>query len=154
LYVKCINYGALNVAINCIDVAGQIAYLLNNNNNLRRTHNSSTILKSNDLYLVELWGSTVIGCVALSNIANVDKIIHLSVLSTVQGRGIGYKLLRTAIDTSFKETIYMQVRNDNTKSLNLAYMNGFKVVSCIEKLNYSIFNLYLFNQGVKWNLQM
>ena len=143
MYIECINYGIVNTTINYIDVARQIAYILNTNNNLKKIHSINTILNSNNLYLIELFNWQVLGCVGILDIGYKNKIVHLSVLNTVQKCGIGYKLLKTAINISNKNEIYMQIRDDNVRSINLAYMNGFESTSFIEKRGYSLLNLSL-----------
>lgn len=132
-----------NIVINHVDIAGQIAVLLNTNNNLKKIHNSYTIFNNGVRYIVELRGNIVIGCVGLLDMGYKDRIVHLSVLQTEQRCGLGYKLIRAAIESSVKKEIYIHIRNDNIRSLNLAYMCGFDVISCIKKLNYYLFNLYI-----------
>jgi len=142
--VNCTNYNIKNITANITDIALQIATLLNTNNNLKKHHSINTIINSRVIYFVEIHLNTVIGCVGLLDVGPViDKIIHLSVLNIAQKRGIGSKLIGVATDASVKEQILMQVRNDNIASLRLAYMNGFEAVSCAEKFNYSLFNLYM-----------
>jgi L-amino acid N-acyltransferase YncA len=125
-------------------IANQIAKLLNNNNNLNKCHNASSIMNDTVEYFVEVTNNRVIGCVGLKRELRLDKIVHLSVDNSMRNAGIGSRLLNTAVFNSLKDILYMSIRNDNVASINLANKVGFIVVAYIPKQTYNIFNLCLF----------
>jgi len=95
-------------------------------------------------YFVEIYGPDVVGCVGLQQQPNIDKIIHLSVLSNMRRFGIGRRLITKALSESNKDTLYMSIRDDNIGSIKLALSFGFKLMGYIPKQNYNILNMCLF----------
>lgn len=122
-------------------IAGQIATLLNNNNELRKIYDTHTVLNNGVQYFIELYGGLVVGCVGLSKQPMMDKIVHLSVSDKLRKRGIGLKLLTTAINSTTQQTLYTQVRQDNISSLNLMHKVGFIKIAYIPKGHYNIITL-------------
>jgi ribosomal protein S18 acetylase RimI-like enzyme len=94
------------------------------------------------MYLIELFGDRVIGCVGLIDYSTIDKIVHLSVDNSFRKMGIGTKLLNNALNYSNKNELFMQVRSDNQSSMKLSIGNGFKPIAYIPKLYYNIITLH------------
>ena len=127
------GYNKFNVVLSGIDIANQVAQLLNINNNLTLNHTQNSIVSNQTQYFIEIHGSIVSGCVGLIREAKMDKIVHLSVLPAFRKMGIGKKLLLNAIDNSYKNIIYMHIRHDNVGSLSLAQSVGFIVTGYTPK---------------------
>lgn len=136
-----------NMTLSDLDIASQIASLLNDNNRLTKTHSSYTILNDPASYFIELIGSQIVGCVGLYKTTPMDKIIHLSVHKQYRRLGIAKKLLKVALTNSIHDVLYMSIREDNTSCLNLAHSFGFKQVAYIPKYTYNIFSLCLFRRN-------
>lgn len=130
-----------NVALSGRSIAGQIAALLNSNNELRKTHNIDTVLSNGVQYFIELNGDLVVGCVGLFKQHMMDKVVHLSVSNSFRRRGIGLKLINTVINSTNQQTLYTQVRQDNVSSLNLMHKAGFSEIAYIPKGHYNIITL-------------
>lgn len=127
-------------------MAIQVSNLLNLNNKLGTTHTKHTIMSNNIDYFIELYGQTVVGCIGLQKQINIDKIMHLSVLSTMRRKGIGKRLIEKVLNESNQSVIYMSVRDDNIGSINLSLFFGFKIMGYIPKQNYNILNMCLFRR--------
>lgn len=127
-------------------VAGQIAMLLNMNNNLNKHHNVNSIITNQVKYFITINNQMISGCVGLLKESRMDKILHLSVNVTSRNLGVGKCLLNTAINNSDKNIIYMCIREDNIASINLALSTGFKIIAYRPKYNYNIFTLCLFRR--------
>ena len=135
-----------NLSLSPVTIGQQIADLLNQNNRLANLHTANSILQNNIQYFIELHCNVVIGCIGLKRQQNMDKIVHLSVHQNYRNYGIGRRLLRTAVTNSLKDTIYMQIRNDNVASLRLAESEGFNAIAFIPKGNYQLYSMILFRR--------
>jgi len=135
-----------SVALSNFEISQQVAQLLNTNNRLIVEHDINSIITSSVQYFIELYGPTVAGCVGLLREEKMDKIVHLSTSPLFRRKGIGKKLLLTAIDNSKKDVIYMHVREDNIGSLQLVTNVGFKIIAYIPKHDYNLFTLCLFRR--------
>lgn len=117
------------LAENKFNIAQQIADMLNSYNRLYKYHDSTSIIGEAGNYFIEIEpGPTtrVVGCIALvQEYPTLSKIKHLSVLEGYRERGIGKKLIQTALDHCVTKNIYMTVRKDNIKSWRLACSMGF-----------------------------
>lgn len=112
------------------EIAQQIAGLLNANNKLIVYHTSDTILNSNTTYFVEFdhigREQVVIGCIGVDIVSSgIEKIKHMSVSKDFRRRGVARKLLNLVLSNSNAEKILMNIRRDNSPSLNLALSCGF-----------------------------
>jgi len=117
------------------DIALQIATLINKYNGWQITCKPSYILNSNIDYFVELNQNLVIGCIGLQHENNLNsKIIHLCVHDLYRKKGIGKKLILTAITNCKTNIINTNIRTTNFNSLYLFYRMGF-------------LNKYMFNIG-------
>ncbi len=135
-----------NLALSGQSLADQIASLLNHNNRLTIAHSGQSITANANQYFIETYGQTVIGCVGLQNGPKMDKILHLSVSLLARHKGVGFRLLATAISASDKDTLYMTIREDNFTSLALAKKLGFEVIAYKPKYNYNVLTLCLFRR--------
>lgn len=139
--------GKFNTVLSNHEIAQQIANLLNQNNRLAILHNQGTILSNKVQYYIEFYGQIVSGCVGLIRQQNnMDKIVHLSVIPQFRGKGIGKRLILTALNNSTRDIIYMQIREDNIASLKLAESLGFKSIAYIPKANYNLLSMCLFRR--------
>ncbi|MBL0687597.1 MAG: GNAT family N-acetyltransferase [Sulfurospirillum sp.] len=108
------------------NIASQIANLINTHNGWQINYNSQSILNSSIKYFVELNQNLIIGCIGLQyeNTLN-SRIIHLCVHNLYRRKGIGKKLVATAIDNCSTNKISTNIRNTNFNSLYLFYRLGF-----------------------------
>ena len=124
----------LHLTLSKQDVASQISTLINTYNGWQIKYSSQSILNSNVNYFVELNQNTVIGCIGLQRENNLNsKIIHLCVSSLYRKKGIGKKLVITAINNCTTNEINTNIRVTNFNSLYLFYRLGFtnKLRFCI-----------------------
>ena len=130
-----------------LDIASQIATLLNTNNRLTKIHSAKTIIEDSTLYFIESYGPVVVGCIGLLKTTPMDKIIHLSVHNDYRHQGIAKKLMQTVLTNSNHDVLYMSIREDNTACLNLAKYYGFNPVAYIPRSTYNILSLCLFRRN-------
>jgi RimJ/RimL family protein N-acetyltransferase len=109
------------------EMAAQIAALLNMQNKLYKSHAAYTIMNSATNYFVEIEGNRVVGCTGLlKEFPTLSKSYHTSVHPTYQSKGLGTKLLATAIANCETEYIYGTIREDNPASIRLVSKFGWK----------------------------
>lgn len=117
------------VTLSSHEMATQIAALLNMQNKLYKSHAANTIMNSATNYFVEIEGNRVVGCTGLlKEFPTLSKSYHTSVHPTHQGKGLGTKLLSTAIANCETEYIYGTIREDNPASLRLVSKFGWKFI--------------------------
>ena len=108
------------------NIATQIATLLNTYNGWQIKCTATSILTNNVDYFVELNENLVIGCIGLQYENNLNsKIIHLCVHNLYRQKGIGKKLVLTAINNCKTNLINTNIRTTNFNSLYLFYRLGF-----------------------------
>ena len=91
----------LHLTLSEKDIASQITTLINTHNGWQIKYSSQTLLNSNINYFVELNQNLVIGCIGLQRENNLNsKIVHLCVHNLYRMKGIGKKLVTTAINNS------------------------------------------------------
>jgi N-acetylglutamate synthase-like GNAT family acetyltransferase len=134
----------LSIPNQCL--AYQVAALLNYNNRLTVVHSWQSIITNLNQYFIEVTGQMMIGCVGLQIGTKMDKILHLSVNISARHKGVGFRLLVTAVNNSNKDTIYMTIREDNFISIALAAKLGFKIIAYKPKYNYNVLTLCLFRR--------
>jgi len=86
-----------------------------------------------DLIVADI-GGRVVGYIALVDYGREAKIISFAVKREFRGKGIGTKLLKTAIERCKqrgKERILLEVRVSNTTAQRLYKKNGFKIIDVI-----------------------
>jgi len=111
------------------EIARQIAFLLNSYNRLYRTHHANSILSGTSNYFVETFCNKVIGCAATDvTHPTLTKIKHVSVYEEYRARGVGTRLLDTAINSCNTPHVYAGIRDDNIPSLKLFESKGFVFV--------------------------
>ncbi len=79
-------------------------------------------------------GGKVVGYIALMDLGKDAKIISFAVKKEFRRKGIGTKLLKTAIERCKqrgKERILLEVRVSNTVAQRLYKKNGFKIIDVI-----------------------
>ncbi len=139
------------------DIASQISTLINTYNGWQINYSTQSILNNNITYFVELNQNLVIGCVGLQFENNLNsKIVHLCVHNSYRKKGIGKKLIITAINNCKTNKINAQIRNTNFNSLYLFYRLGFtnesrfyigqNLIICVSKTN----NRGVVNNGINF----
>ncbi len=102
------------------------------------THNPARELMmyltySSDVLVADL-GGKVVGYIAISELGRDAKIISFAVKKEFRRKGIGTKLLDTAINIckeKGKEKLFLEVRVSNIPAQSLYKKKGFKVVKII-----------------------
>jgi ribosomal protein S18 acetylase RimI-like enzyme len=131
--------GQLYTVLTRDEIAAQIATLLNTYNRLERLHDIWTITTSAVDYFVELMGDKVVGCVGLSFEGQKRSTIkHLCVDPSARTKGLGKKLVSTAIKHCRSEYVFATVRPDNVPSLHVFMSLGFKAEQFIQKHNHEV----------------
>ena len=117
------------VTLSKLDIAKQVADLLNKYNKLYTYHTEHSIVNSAANYFVEIVEDKVVGCTALlKEYPTLSKSFHTSVLPEYRRKGLGAKLLLTAINNCSTQYVYGTIREDNTASLGLVGKLGWKFV--------------------------
>lgn len=117
------------VSLSTIEMATQIAMLINKYNLWSTKYTASMIHASPAYYFVELMGSQVIGCASIFKMEpTLSKIQHICVIPEFQRRKIATRLTSLAIEACETEYMCMTIREDNIPSLNLANTLMFKYV--------------------------
>jgi len=86
-----------------------------------------------DLIVADI-GGRVVGYIALMDLGKDSKIISFAVKREFRRKGIGTKLLKSAIERCKqrgKERILLEVRVSNTVAQRLYKKNGFKIIDVI-----------------------
>lgn len=114
-----------------INIATQIATLLNTYNLLYKQHSTYTIRNNIANYFVELNQDKVIGCAAsVSEYGGaLGKIFHICVDYRYRKKGIANKLVKLAIQNCNTDYVYMTIREDNIASSNMAKKLSFIFVN-------------------------
>jgi RimJ/RimL family protein N-acetyltransferase len=117
------------ITLSSFEMAQQIANLLNIQNKLYKHHTAHTVMSTATDYFVEVEGGAVIGCSGLvKEHPTLSKSYHTSVHPSYQGRGLGSKLLKTAMANCNTPYIYGTIREDNPASLRLVSKLGWKYI--------------------------
>jgi len=117
------------VTLSQLDIAKQIADLLNKYNRLYTFHTEHSIINSAADYFVEIVEDKVVGCTALlKEFPMLSKSFHTSVLPEYRRKGLGVKLLMTAINNCSTPYVYGTIREDNNASLRLVNKLGWRFV--------------------------
>ena len=117
------------ITLSSVEMARQIADLLNMQNKLYKHHTAQTIMSAATNYFVEVEGGVVIGCSGLvKEFPTLSKSYHTSVHPTCQSKGLGAKLLKLAMANCETQYIYGTIRDDNPASLRLVSKLGWKFV--------------------------
>lgn len=116
-------------SIDAMDMARQIAGLLNTYNGLSRKRQAVDILNSSTNYVVETHGKLVIGTAGIHRLSfHISEIKHLSIHGKWRKKGIGRFLLKRAISLCDTPFAYATIRDDNTASIKLFESVGFSRV--------------------------
>ena len=127
------------ITLSSVEMATQIASLLNRANQLKKVHSVETILSSPSTYFVEICEGKVAGCVGLTKVDNTYSLVHhASVLPAYRKRGVGKKLLKLAVDQCRTPMVYGRIREDNIPSLKMSFAVGFKAIRKEPKTNYNL----------------
>lgn len=117
------------VSLSNIEIASQIALLINRYNLWNTKYTANMIYTSPAYYFVELSNTQVVGCASIFKMEpTLSKIQHICVIPEFQRKGIATKLTKLAIETCNTEYICMTIRADNIPSLNLAKTLNFKYI--------------------------
>lgn len=114
------------VTLSTIEMATQIADMLNKHNKLLGKYTGQSLLYSPGRYFVEVEGNKVVGCVALQTEGSeLTKLFHACVLPEKRKQGIARKLMEIAITNSKTPFVYGTIREDNVASLAMVAKLGF-----------------------------
>lgn len=114
------------VSLSAVNIASQIAALINSNNRLYKRHSDYSVLNAAGSYFIEVYGDRVVGCAQMiKEQHDLSKILHVSVDPAFRRRGIAKKLITTALDNCETMLIYMTIREDNQPSLRMAETMNF-----------------------------
>jgi len=117
------------VSLSTVEMAAQIAELINKYNLWNTRYTASMIYTSPAYYFVELMGSQVIGCASIFKMGQtLSKIQHICVIPEFQRKKVATKLTNLAIEACETEYICMKIREDNIPSLNLAKTLMFRYI--------------------------
>jgi hypothetical protein len=110
--------------INHLEIAKQIALLLNNNNNLFIKYNAYKIMHNEIKYKVIIAGNCVISVIGLHG----NILRHFCINSLFRRLGIGSFLL-----SSFESGTKMFIKNTNYKCLSIALKTDYRIIQYIHK---------------------
>jgi ribosomal protein S18 acetylase RimI-like enzyme len=114
------------VALSTIEMANQIADMLNTHNKLTTRYTGQSLLCSAGRYFVEIERDKVIGCVAVqSEPPELTKLFHACVVPEKRKHGIAKKLMNIALAHCKTPYAYGTIREDNKASLAMVYSLGF-----------------------------
>jgi GNAT superfamily N-acetyltransferase len=124
-----LKMGEFYITLSQQEIAKQIADLINKYNKLYTYHTDYSIVNSAADYFVEIVENKVVGCTGLlKEFPAMSKSYHTSVLPEYRRRGLGAKLLLTAMNNCQTPYIYGTIREDNTASLELVGKLGWKFI--------------------------
>ena len=125
-----------------VNIASQIASLLNKHNMLTKTHCVSSISKDKGLYIVYLYEDVVAGCSAIiqENITT-SRNYHTCVHENFRRYNIAKTLVIQAMLQSPTNHMFAIIRNTNVKSINLYQYLGFLHEATIPKYQYSLLKM-------------
>jgi N-acetylglutamate synthase-like GNAT family acetyltransferase len=108
------------------EIASQVAGLLNKYNGLNTSYTLSHILDTQNDYIVETFGTIVIGCIKIERQSyNISELKHLVVLPEMRRKGIAVSLIKIGIIKAQSPIIYAMIRDDNIFSRHTFEQAGF-----------------------------
>lgn len=114
------------VALSTIEMANQIADMLNTHNQLLSKYTGQSLLVSPGKYFVQVEGDRVVGCVGLQpEPPQLTKLFHACVLPEKRKQGIAKKLMELTISHCKTPYVYGTIREDNKASLTMVAALGF-----------------------------
>lgn len=114
------------VALSTIEMASQIADMLNKHNKLNINYTGQSLLSSAGRYFVEIERNKVIGCVASqAEPPELTKLFHACVLPERRKHGVARKLMELAISQCKTPYVYGTIREENIASLTMVKKLGF-----------------------------
>ena len=133
------------------DQARQIADLLNTRNQLSRQYSADRVRASQDEYVLESEGDSVIACVQVKKVQWYQcEILHLSVRHDHEGRGWGKQMLARAEDKARKEGARLaqctiRIGNDRSESLfrNCGYHETSRFANAISRNEVAVWQKVL-----------
>jgi len=117
-----------HLTTSAINIAHQIALLLNSGGQLLAYMSADAILRNHIKYIIEMDSDIVIGVIGLEVFGRVTEMKHLCVHPDYRRRGLGKKLLEKGIATATTEFIYGAVRSDNDTNLRNNIRVGMKPI--------------------------
>jgi len=112
--------------ISHLEIAGQIAELINNLSDLSKQRTADDILKGKTHYVVETHGKFVIGAVGIHKVSyELSELKHLVVHPDWRGRSLGHFISKRALSVCGTPSIYATVRTSNLASLKSLTRSGF-----------------------------
>jgi len=116
----------LYLGLETIEIAEQIAYLLNSYNQLAQKRDAQNIVEGNIGYVVELHGKHVIAACGMEKQSHViSELKHLVVRPEWRGKGVARHVARRALEVCQTPFTYATVRVDNESSLKTLLGLGF-----------------------------
>lgn len=136
-------------ALGHMDIAEQVAGLINTYNDLSHRRTPFDIIDGATDYIVETHGRWVLGCCGVERQGHqLTEIKHLSVNETWRGKGVGKFLVTRAIEMCETPLAYATVRSDNSASLALFRGLGFQEAVSYPTSNHNV--TLLVRVGKKW----
>ncbi len=122
-------------------LATQIASLVNNHNQLRYTLSAGRVLNGPIIYMVELDGETIMGCVGLKKLRmrTFWELCHLCVHPKYRGLRLAPKLVEAAYKRIPTGNAWATIREDNIPSIRTFLRCGFNVSSKFKSSNKKYF---------------
>lgn len=116
-------------SLSSLEIANQIAEMLNKHNRLTTKHYGPGVATSAGKYFVEIDRDKVIGCVAIiQESPDLSKLFHACVRPEYRKHGIARKLMQIAIGQCKTSHVYGTIREDNAASLAMVRNLGFVFV--------------------------
>jgi len=111
-----------------IQVARQVAKLINSYSGLVTKRNSADIMHPGTEYVIETHGNIVIAICGLSKVSSpLSELKHLVVRPEWRGRGVGLFMVSRALKLCQTPMVYATVKRNNHSSLTTLKKAGFTV---------------------------
>ena len=109
-----------------MDLAEQVASLINTYNGLSYRRTAIDVRDGKIDYVVETHGKWVIGCCGYEKLGyQLTEIKHLAINQEWRRRGVGGFLIKSVLNLCDTPAVFATVREDNKSSLSLFQAQGF-----------------------------
>lgn len=122
-----------------LEIARQVANLINQNNRLAGKRRDIDILGSKVKYMVETHGKFVIGAVGVDRVSySFTEMKHLVVSPAWRRKGVGKHLIRHALRLVDTPMVYCTIREGNDASIRLFESLGFTKANTYVGQNHNV----------------
>jgi len=123
------------------ELATQIASLVNNHNQLRYTLSAGRVLNGPIIYMVELDGDAIMGCIGLKKLRmrTFWELCHLCVHPKYRGLRLAPKLVEAAYKRIPTGNAWATIREDNIPSIRTFLRCDFDISSKFKSSNKKYF---------------